>query len=107
VTSFCADDWVRQARPQAVRPVRPLLLGNGERIVPERDRFSLDATIVIKYPGLFTPVRGASKQTLQTHRRMVESAACSRAPDPEAEDRALGWGESRQRRPLRLPLRLP
>jgi hypothetical protein len=82
-------------------------LKTGETIRPERDRFSLDAELVIAYPDLFRPVAGASKQTLRTHRRMVESAARSRAPDPEAEDRALGWGESRQRRPLRLPLRLP
>ena len=113
MTYYCADDLVREHRPRAVRPVRALTLANGERIVPERDRFSLDAPIVVMYPHLFVPLPVCSERTHQEHRAMVErarrhgGAARVAAPDLAEEGRALGWGESRRRRPLRLPLRLP
>jgi hypothetical protein len=113
VTSYCADDLVREYRPRAVRPVRALTLATGERIVPERHRFSLDAPIVIRYPHLFVPLPACSERTCDEHRAMVErarrhgGAARVPAPDPAEDDRALGWGGSRPRRPLQLPLRLP
>ena len=113
MTYYCADDLVREHRPRAVRPVRALTLANGERLLPERDRFSLDAPLVVKDPHLFEPLPVCSERTHQEHRAMVErasrrgGAARVAAPDPADEGRALGWGESRHRRPLRLPLRLP